>query len=199
MANITTFGTLKSEILALIGRAPADFVYQIVTQEINRDLRLLEMQSTSTKAEAASITLPTDFIEMEAVYRDKDPRTILAPTTVDMIHRDYETTGTPTHYAIADGVMLLNKPGSASNNLELRYYAELALLSANDDTNEVLTEYPGIYLYGALFHHAMGVGDPRQDPWGAAYNRAKMLAQQSDTKARMAGTASQPRVRGMTP
>ena len=40
MAQVTTFGTLKSELLAVIGRAPSDAAYQLVRADINRDLRL---------------------------------------------------------------------------------------------------------------------------------------------------------------
>lgn len=198
MANITTFATLKSELLALLGRAPADFVYQVVTQEINRDMRLLEMQSTQTVAESASVALETDFSEIVSVYRDADPRCTLTPTTPHVIHSTYETSGTPSKYAVVDGNLLLNKPGDGTN-LIIRYYAELALFSANDDTNEVLTEYPDVYLYGSLYHHALGIGDPRVQGWGMAFEGAKARAIKADTKARIGGAPTQPTVQGMTP
>ena len=57
MALITTFGTLKSEILAIIGRTPADPSFQMVTREINRDLRIMAMESTTTLVEAAEINI----------------------------------------------------------------------------------------------------------------------------------------------
>jgi len=201
MANITTFGTLKSEILAAIGRAPADFIYQIVTQEINRDMRIIEMQATTTLTSSASITLPSTFIEIVSAYRDVDPRTILTPTTPDNIHSTYETSGNPSKFAIVDDAgtfkMLLNRPGSGT--IEMRYYAELALMSADEDTNEVLTEYPGIFLYGSLYHHAALIGDERLGVWGQAYERAKKAAQVSDTNARIAGAPVQPQAPGSTP
>lgn len=198
MANITTFATLKSEILAIIGRAPADPVYQMVTQEINRDLRLLEMQSTQTVAEAATVTLASDFSEIVSVYRNSDPRMTLTPTSPHVIHGMYQTTGTPSHYAVVDGNLLLNRPGDGTN-LIIRYYAELALLSANDDTNDVLTEYPDIYLYGSLYHHAALIGDQRINVWAQAYEGAKSRAQKSDTKARHGAQPLHVQAPGSTP
>lgn len=57
MANVTTFATLKSELLAILGRAPADPVYQMVTKEINRALRVKEMEKTLTVVETSEINL----------------------------------------------------------------------------------------------------------------------------------------------
>ncbi len=198
MAKITTFGTLKSEILALIGRAPADFVYQVVTREINRDLRLREMQSTTTIAEAATITLPTDFLAMESIYRDVTPRATLNPKSPHVIHSTYQTSGAPTEYAVVDDTLLLNRPGS-SENLVLRYYAALTEFSADEDTNDVLARYPGIFLYGALFHHGQGIGDPRTGSWQAAYEGAKAQARISEQNARAGSITPAPTPPGPTP
>lgn len=198
MATITTLATLQSEILALIGRAPADPVYQIVTDEINRDLRLLAMQTTQTVAEAATVALAAGFLEIDSVYRDADHRTTLTPVTPEVIHRTYETSGTPTRYAVVDGNLLLNRPGSGEN-LIIRYYAAVTELATSEDTNDVLTKHPEIYLYGALYHHALLIGDPRAQGWQAAYEGAKRRATTSDVKIRMAGAPGVPRPRGMTP
>lgn len=195
---ITSFSTLKAELLATLGRAPSDFVYQIVTQEINRDLRLLEMEATATATEAATVALPSDFSAMVNVYRDTTPRAVLTPTTAAAVSNEYQETGTPTKYAIANGEMLLNAPGTGEA-LNLRYSAEQPPLSGSDDTNVVLTEYPDVYVYGSLYHHALTLGDPRAAGWQAAYEGAKARAQVSDNKNRAAGAPLHPTAQGVTP
>lgn len=190
------FGTLKSRILALIGRAPADVVYELVTADINQELRLQVMESTTTLTEAASVTLPSDFLEVVDVYRNVTPRQALQPQTAQTLNRVYEPAGAPRFYAIVDGKMLLSPAPSGTEDIELRYYAKLTDLSADSDENDVLTTFPAIYLYGALAHHAALIRDTDNLPgWFAAYEKAKAQATGSDNKNRYGGTPVVPVVR----
>lgn len=190
------FGTLKSRILAVIGRAPADVCYELVTADINQTLRLAAMESTTTLVEAAEITLPSDFLGVVDIYRDVDQRTTLAPTTAQTLNRMYETSGTPTHYAIVDGKMLLSPSPSGSENIKLRYYASLADLSADGDTNDVLTLYPSIYVYGVLAHHAALIRDNEAvATWFAAYEKARDQADDDSKKKRIGAGSMTPYVR----
>lgn len=183
------FATLKSRILAVIGRAPADICYELATADINRDLRLRTMESTDTEAEAASITLATDFLEMIDVYRDSTPRTILRPTSTHALNADFQaSTGVPSEYAISAGTMLLSPSPSGTTNIKMRYYAKLSDLSADGDTNTVLTRFPDVYLYGTLSHHAVLVRDEKAALlWTAKYQEAVKKANTSDARSRFAG------------
>jgi hypothetical protein len=189
------YATLKSRVLALIGRAPADVVYELVTADINNDLRLLVMESTTTATEAASVSLPADFLSVVDIYRDVDPRTSLRPTTAQAINRTYTSSGTPAQYALVDGALLLNPAPSGSETINLRYIAKLADLSADADTNDVLTKYPQIYIYGVLSHHGMLIGDTRAGIWQAAYETAKNQAKKTDTKDKYTGAPLTPSTR----
>ena len=190
------FGTLKSRILDLIGRAPADVCYELVTADINQTMRLRAMESTATLVEAASIALPADFLEIVDLYRDVTPRTTLRPVSPQTLNRNYETSGTPSCYAIVDGNILLAPSPSGSENIELRYYAKLADLASDTDENDVLTTYPAIYIYGTLAHHAALIRDEMALPaYFAAYKKAKEQAKASDLNARMAGVPVVPMVR----
>lgn len=273
MANVTTFATLKSELLAAIGRAPADIVYQMVTKDINRDLRLKTMEQTLTIVEAAEVNLAptitgatqanpcvitatahglstgatieindvvgmtelngntytitkvdadsfsldsTDstaytaytsggtasvhpyFMAIHSIYRDTSSRTALRPTTAEAIHRSHITSGIPEEYAIlgngADTKILLNPSPNGSENLQIRYYGALDLMSANDDTSATLTTYPDIFIYGSLFHHGQLTGDQRTAAWLAAYEGAKKRAVARDQANLYAGAPLRPTV-----
>ncbi len=191
------FGTLKSRILAIIGRAPADVCYELVTADINQELRLAVMEKTTTLVEAASVTLPADFLEVVSIYRDVNPRTTLEPMTPQSMQRLHTTSGTPANYSIVDDAgtkkLLLTPEPSGSENIELRYFASFADLSADGDENDILTTYPSVYVYGALTHHALLTQDmEKAQGWGLVYEKAKKQAKTDDIKNRLGGAPLRP-------
>lgn len=190
-----TFAELKAAILAIIGRAPADVCYQMVTAEINASLRLTVMEQTATITEGASIALPADFLSVVSIYRDTDPRIPLRPTTAQGINNTHVTTGTPMEYAIVDGAMLLNPAPDGAEDIVLRYVAKLDDLSADSDTNPVLTKYPGIYVYGALAHHGALTRNEAMGAWSSTYVEQVKLARAADGSDRYSGAPLMPSVR----
>ncbi len=263
MANVSTFGTLKSELLSLLGRAPSDMVYQLVTADINAELKLQVMEGTAALIEGAEVKLGVDisgatqanpcvitatghsfatgtliqindvvgmtelngntytatridansfsigvdsgaytaytsggkaelspgFISVISLYRDTDPRYALQPVPAQTIHRQYVTSGIPQEYAIVDDAMLLNPSPSGSEDLELRYIGRVAEFSGDDDTNDILTRYPGIYIYGACFHHSRLIKDYNAaQSFLSDYNREKRRAATTDTANRTSGS-----------
>jgi len=189
------FASLKARILAVIGRAPADICYELCTADINQTLRLQCMISEVVLVEAETITLPADFMAVSDIYRDADPRTALSPMAMQSIHRAFEASGTPQFYAILNGEMHLTPSPSGAENINLRYYAKLADLVADGDTNNVLTLYPGVYVYGVLRHHATLIRDEKAMAfYESAFNRAGRQAGASDANDRHSGAPLTPMV-----
>jgi len=185
------FGTLKSRVEAIIGRSPADVCYEMVTSDINAELRLRLMEATTTLTEALEIALPTDFLGVSTLYRDVTPRQYLQATSAEGIQKYAQPSGTPIYYAIVDGTMLLDRPGDGQS-IVLRYFAQLGALAADGDTNRVLTTHPNIFVYGALAHHAAVIRDEAALPiWAAAYRDAKKAARAADAKYRAGATPNQ--------
>lgn len=177
------FGQLKAALLAEIGRAPSDVVYELVTADINRELRVSEMVTTTTLTEAASIALPTGFLGVVSIYLDTDPRVALTPTTKTAMDRYHRTGQTACEYAIEDGVLYLNPSPQTTETINLTYYSRVAVLSADTDENDILTNYPSIYIYGALTHHAALKQDQNKAAmWKIAYDNALHGAQKNDIK-----------------
>lgn len=190
------FGELKANLLSLIGRAPSDLCYTLVTADINAALRIAAMESTATLVEAASVALPADFLAVVSVYRDTATRTPLRPTTAQSINNVHQTSGTPSQYAIVDGAMLLNPEPDGTENLVLRYYAKQADLVADSDTTAVLTKHPAIYIYGALSHHAALIRNMEAAAiWQGQYVQAVKGARASDSADRYSGAPMEPSVR----
>lgn len=190
------FATLKADILSLIGRAPADVCYRLTTADINAVLRVSAMEGTATLTEAAEITLPTDFLGVIDVYRDADPRVALSPTTLQALNSVYMTSGMPREYAISNGKMLLNPSPDGTTDIKMRYYAKLADMLADDDTNGVLTDYPGIYVYGVLRHHSALIRDAEAlAAWQPQFVSAMKAAQVDDNNKRYMGVSLTPKAR----
>lgn len=191
-----TYAELKADLLALIGRAPASICYKLATADINAALRVRDMEATTTLTGAASIALPSDFLGLVDVYLDTDPRRPLRPTTAQAINRSHEASGIPTQYALVDGAMLLNPSPDGSYDVVLRYYASLANLSADSDTNAIMDKYPGVYVYGVLSHHASLIRDVEAASiYKAEFMKSVKLAQASDTSDRYSGAPLVPTVR----
>jgi hypothetical protein len=190
------FGELKAYLLELTGRAPSDLCYVLVTEDINKALRVAAMEDTATITEAASIALPADFLAVVSVYRDTNPRTPLSPTTAQAINNGHSTSGIPRQYAIVDGAMLLNPEPDGSEDIVLRYYAKQADLSADGDTTAVLTKHPSIYVYGALSHHAALIRNMEAAAiWQGQYIQAMKGARAADSGDRYSGAPLEVMVR----
>lgn len=189
------FGQLKARLLALVGRAPADVCYELVTADINATLRLSVMEDTATLTEAESVALPADFLGVVSIYRDVDPRTPLRPTTAQAMNVDHYSSGTPTEYAIVDGALLLNPSPNGSEDIVLRYYAKQADLVADADTNAVLSKYPAVYVYGVLAHHGALTRNEAMAVWKSEYIQAVKVARAADLSDRHSGAPLVPVVR----
>lgn len=190
------FGQLKAHLLSLIGRAPSDLCYELVTADINAALRIAVMEDTATLTEAASVALPADFLAVVSVYRDTAIRTPLSPTTAQAINNGHSTSGTPRQYAIVDGAMLLNPEPDGSEDIVLRYYAKQSDLSADGDTTPVLTKHPAIYVYGALAHHSVLTRNMEAaSVWKAEFVQAMKGARAADSNDRYSGAPLEPTVR----
>lgn len=186
-----TFADLKSDVQDAMGRAdvPA-FVYKLAQSGINRDLRILEMQSEATlNATGEDQALPADFLEVESLYIDSGgSRTRLLPTTEMAQAVNHDSSGRPYHYAVHNGSITLSPVPDGPYTLNLRYYARPADFSADSDTNTILTTYPGLYLYAALTHAAIWAKDTESSgTYNAAYGVELDRLKKADANRRISG------------
>lgn len=185
------YGDLRSNVESAMGRSDIpSYVYTLTTSGLNRDLRLLEMQAETTiTADAESETLPSNFLEMESVYIDSGgARRPLLPISEMSQAVRHDSSGQPYYYAVHNGELTFMPVPDGTYTVTVRYYARLSALSADSDTNDVLTNYPGLYLYAALTHAAVWAGDSdRAQEFNAAYTAELNLVQIKDRKRRYSG------------
>ena len=148
------FQTLKTNVAGALGRTDVpDYVYTFMMADINRDLRLLDMQKETTLAATSNaVALPADFMAVESLYVDN---TAMQPITSQALGVRHDTSGKPYYYSVSNGSLNLMPAPDGAYSLELRYYAKLADFFGATDTNDVITDHPSLFMYAALRHAAV--------------------------------------------
>ncbi len=184
------FQTLKASVESALGRTDVpDYVYTLMTSDINRDIRIVEMESTSTLSVSSEATaLPADFLQVVSMYVDTTPRSPMVPLTRQAQATRHDSSGQPYYYAITDGEIQVMPVPDGTYSVVMRYIASVAAFSGVADTNDVITLHPGLFLYSALYHAAVWKQDAELVAgYSQAYIGMKKMVMDSDKKKKNAG------------
>ena len=181
------YGTLKERALELLGRNAVTLAFDLAASQLNDELRIRAMETTVTLASTnGEITLPADFLEAQSFSNVTGG--FLKPISNERLVELAET-GTPTHYVVGNGVLLLNPAPSDGHEIKLVYFAKLAELVDDGDTNAALNGGAlDAYVYTTLAHHARLIRDTSALPfWEAEGAKAVAMANKADTASRYNG------------
>lgn len=133
---------------------------------LERELRVPEMISTTTLTAAASVSLPSDFMEAELVELQTNPTRLLESMTPRQAAREYITSenARPVAYSIKSGNLILHPAPDDSYDIVLDYYARPARLAEGQPTNTLFPTYADLYLYAALLESAPYLFDDERIP-----------------------------------
>jgi len=197
MTIITDYGELKTEIATYLNRD--DLTNRIpgfialAENRIAKTVRVREMEATTTEAMVIGqqpYSLPTNYLEFRRVYVDTTVKSRLefrSPAHYWSIYGN-SANGTPKVFTIEDDNLLLGPPPDTIDNIEFLYYAKLAAFSSDSDTNDLLTNATGLYLYGALLESAPFLGnDPRLLIWTQMFEDLAGRVEEADTTDRYSG------------
>ena len=99
-----------------------------------------------------------------------------------------EGSGTPSHYTIIGSKIYLGMQPDAAKVLELGFFKRPTGLSAVNTTNEILTNFPDIYLYSCLAEsEPFLMNDERLQVWASLYKEAVETANNSAQRGRSSG------------
>lgn len=188
------FQTLKASVESALGRTDVpDYVYTLMTSDINRDIRIMEMETTVTlSVSGESATLPSDFLSVVSMYVDVDPRSPMVPITAQAQATRHDSSGHPYYYAVTNGELQVMPVCDGTYDVVMRYLASVAAFSGNTDTNDIITLHPGLFLYAALHHAAIWKQDTELAMgYGQAYANLKDLISTADKKKRNSGPMTQ--------
>lgn len=118
-------------------------------------LRVREMITVDTDTLSTSVrtlSLPTGYIQFTKLnlqYGDSIYPPLMYRTPHEL--NTYTTVGQPCHYTVTDA-LTFDRIADVAYTLNRAYYAKVAALTSSNTTNDILTNYPDIYLYGCLYH-----------------------------------------------
>lgn len=160
MTTITTYAELKQNIIDHTKRSGNDMLSKLdlfidmAESDINKDLRVREMESRTTATTSTSdrfVALPTGFKQMRqlqitvnSVLYDLDFVTLKFMTIDD-------NAGIPTQFTTTSQIEM-NRVSDQAYTLEIDYWKELTALSNSNTSTTVLTTYPMVYLAACLKH-----------------------------------------------
>ena len=196
---LDSYANLKTEIANYLNRTDLtsylDTFIELAESRIARDLRLREMENIDTSITTVSGTqsydLPTGYLEMRYVAYQTNPYTFLtflAPPDFMRVYNAGEGSGTPSHYTIIGSKIYLGMQPDAAKVLELGFFKRPTGLSAVNTSNNILTNFPDIYLYSCLAEsEPFLMNDERLQVWASLYKEAVETANNSAQRGRASG------------
>jgi hypothetical protein len=197
---IATYSDLQTSVANWLKRSDLtsiipDFI-TLAEARIARDLRLRRQVTNtalSTVAGTHTVTLPSDFLEMENItLTNTTPPAALSVVTPEIMDRKFPNgyvTGQPVVYTIVGDQVQFGPTPDAVYTVSLDYYQRFAALSATP-TNWLLSNHPGVYLFGALAEGAPYLMEDERTPlWDTKYRAEVAALQQADDAALRSGSA----------
>ena len=200
---LTTYALLKTTIANYLNRTDltsylGDFI-TLTESRMNREWRVREMvntdTTTTTVAGTQSYSLPSGFLEASAVIYQSNPYRTLRFMANGDFYRQYnvtQTSGLPTFFTIVGENILLGVAPDSAQTLQIDFYKTITALSESNTTNTILTNYPELYLYGALAESSpFLMQDERLDTWARLYKEALKNANLSSEKGSITSSPMQ--------
>ena len=180
--TITNFGTLKTAIADTLNRDDMTSVIpqfvSLAQAQFNRKIRShRQITRGSLTIDGQFEALPADWLETIRITMDANPIRVLTQISMDDLTRYRtaidNTTDAPVYFSHNGTDIELFPTPSTSYTGEITYYAKITALSADGDTNWLLTNNPDVYLYGSLVHTAPYLkDDARITVWAALLAQA---------------------------
>tara|TARA_R110000803_G_scaffold52604_1_gene108216 strand:+ start:72 stop:701 length:630 start_codon:yes stop_codon:yes gene_type:complete len=201
--SIDTYTNLKTTIANYLNRSDLtsyipDFI-SLAETRLNNELRVREMEvidtTTNTVSGTQDYSLPTNFIEAIYVLYKSDPYiTLKYKSNFDFFSQlnSSVSSGIPYFFTIVGSKIYLGPKPDTATNLEIAHYKKITALSDSNATNDILTNYPNLYLYAALAESAPFIHqDERLTIWSSLYKESMQRANITSENGRTASHALQ--------
>ena len=203
---LSTYTELKTGIANWLNRTDltdeiSDDFIKLVESEYNSKLSIRKMitSDTSFSIDSELETLPTGFLQVRDFFivsgSAKYSLTYMPPTQMDQT-RGGSTSGRPIVYTILGGNFRFAPTPDATYTATINYYKAIDALSDSTTTNYILTNHPGIYLYGSLYHAANflgGIEPSKLQNWMQLYTTGMERLERNDREDEWSGSPLQSR------
>lgn len=131
-----------------------DNVIYLAENELNRRLRVRQMRDTASLVIAAAdntTATPTGFIEAYTVWLDS-PIQEIQSASAGVFSRNglYLQTGNPLYFYINNDSFVWGPLPDTDYTATLDFYKKIPNLSGTQATNDIITDFPDIYLFACL-------------------------------------------------
>jgi hypothetical protein len=157
---ITNYTTLKSSIESWSHRSDLtsvldDFI-ALAEQRLDTDLQVRELEATATgNLSGATLALPADFSKFRRFTINTTTKYSPENIGADGLRSRYSSSnGLPKYFAIVGTNIEFDRTPDSTYSYTLDYWKEVPALTAIAPTNDILTEYPGVYLFACLMEAA---------------------------------------------
>lgn len=200
-SGILNYGDLKEQVANWLNKTnltdDLPIFVRLAETTIRRDVRVrVQEQFEAGTATAETIDVPTRFLEAKRLYvgtRRKEYRTPeeFLDLTIQTSQADYYT-------VIGEDIHVLG--GATDSTYSLLYWQEFEAFVSDTDTNWLLLNAPGVYLWQACKEGAEFLKDfEAADRFDAKYQRDLMALNNSEKAMRHSGSTLAVRPRGSTP
>lgn len=172
--GIATYAELKEAVYGWLLRDSAndlvitndrveDYI-AMCESELTRELKIRDLEgeddTLATALGVSTVALPADFRQMINLEFDDSPKPLeyVSEAMLTKLHPRGEQ-GRPRHYTIQGSNIRFAPIPDAVRGLYLRYYKKIPALSDSNTTNDILTDYPDVYLYGTLKQALLNIND----------------------------------------
>lgn len=198
---ITSFTELKTAAANWLGRddltARIPEFIALAESRINRvvSARAQEKRAVATLTSGDSyVALPTDLRSIRSVVLDTSPVTVLRYMAADVLEQNHpsSTSGKPRAYTVIGAEIKFGPQPDDAYVAQIVYDEGIAALSDTNATNDYLTRFPDLYLYGSLAeaHHYL-MDETNAQSYDALFSRAMEEVRREDETVRWGGTGLQ--------
>jgi len=170
-------------------------MYHGAPDENSPALRVREMETEATISFTSGVgALPSDYLMMRSLTRDNDGcgLTLAPPHEFEPLKAVNTNTGYPIYFTMKGSNIELAPVWTG--DLDALYVKRVAALTSVASTNDILTNYPNVYLYAVLIEAFEWIAnDARQAKALNRYNGAVRAANKTTTEGQRSGV--QPRLK----
>ena len=179
---LATYSDLKTTVANYLARSDLtsqipDFI-TLAENRLRRELRIrqmLKVVTASTVGNDATLSLPSDFLELRDLHIDSNPDQALEYYNPNIFFRNAMTKvlGVPKKYTILASELQFAPIPDGVYTMEMLYYAAPVYLSDANPSNAFLANCPDALIYASLGEaERYLMNDERLATWAALYQRA---------------------------
>lgn len=167
--TISTFADLKSQVASFLNRSNLTAQIPVFVQlaearlaygskEAPFESEPLRIRAMETSADLSlvggtqTVALPTEFLQQRRLYISASPIIQCDYLTPTLFWENWisSTSGPPTEFTIEGENIVFGPTPDTAYTGKILYYKKFTALSADTDTNWLLTNAPAAYLHGTL-------------------------------------------------